>query len=475
MRRVRPTVRLRLTAWYAGLFFAFGAVLLVVSYAVVRHNFDQAASDRHVELESTLKAPKAPTRRIRVRIAPGLPEESAPQIAGLSAGERRAYGRARAALTAADARANAEAERRVLLEFLGALLALTLASIGAGWLIAGRALRPISRITATAQRISGRNLSERISLDGPRDELRELADTFDTMLCRLDAAFEAQKRFVANASHELRTPLAIVRTEIDVTLGDPDVDRADLREMAEVVRGRERAHGAAHRLAAGAGDERRGRDRAAPGRPGADHRRARWSACAALRPGLTVDAVLDPAPVTGDAVLLERVAANLVENAARYNEPGGWVRVRTRLTAADPPRAELVVANSGPHIPAGSVDELFEPFRRLDGSRSRRTGGYGLGLAVVRAVAEAHGGETQRRGAARRRPRGAPGAARRPARGAARRAAGAAERPPRPALSARGRARRAAGALETPASRVARRRAFPARCKRSCKAAPSRC
>jgi signal transduction histidine kinase len=393
MTRVRPSVRLRLTAWYAGLFFAFGAVLLVVSYAVVRHNFDQAVNDRHVELESTLKAPKASARRIRVRIAPGLPEETAPQIARLSAGERAVYGKARAAIARADASANADAERRVLLEFLGALMALTLASIGAGWLIAGRALRPISRITATAQRISGRNLSERISLDGPRDELRELADTFDTMLCRLDAAFEAQKRFVANASHELRTPLAIVRTEIDVTLGDPDVDRADLREMAAVVRdANERMELLIDSLLAlatsGAGAiERRPADLALITQGALERLRGAPA-------GLTIDAVLDAAPVTGDAVLLERVAANLVENAARYNEPGGWVRVRTRVTAASPPRAELVVANSGPHIPEGAVEELFEPFRRLDGSRSRRTGGYGLGLAVVRAVADAHGGET---------------------------------------------------------------------------------
>jgi signal transduction histidine kinase len=211
------------------------------------------------------------------------------------------------------------------------------------------------------------------------------------MLCRLDAAFEAQKRFVANASHELRTPLAIVRTEIDVTLGDPRADRLDLREMAGVVReANERMELLIDSLLAlatsGAGAiERRPTDLAMITEGALERLRGAPA-------GLTVDAVLDPAPVTGDAVLLERVAANLVENAARYNEPGGWVRVRTRVTDAS--RAELVVANSGPHIPPGAVEELFEPFRRLDGSRSRLTGGYGLGLAVVRAVAEAHGGET---------------------------------------------------------------------------------
>jgi hypothetical protein len=213
------------------------------------------------------------------------------------------------------------------------------------------------------------------------------------MLGRLDAAFEAQKRFVANASHELRTPLAIVRTEIDVTLGDADVDRVELREMAGVVReANERMELLIDSLLAlatsGAGAiERRHTDLAMITEGALERLRGAPS-------GLTVDAVLDAAPVTGDAVLLERVAANLIENAARYNDPGGWVRVRTRLSDSNPVRAELVVANSGPHIPPAAVEALFEPFRRLDGSRSRRTGGYGLGLAVVRAVAEAHGGET---------------------------------------------------------------------------------
>ena len=171
-----------------------------------------------------------------------------------------------------------------------------------GWLIAGRALRPISRITETAKRISGRNLSERISLDGPRDA-SALADTFDTMLCRLDSAFEAQKRFVANASHELRTPLAIVRTEIDVTLGDPSADRVDLREMAGVVRdANERMELLIDSLLAlatsGAGAiERRPTDLAMITEGALERLRGAPA-------GLTVDAVLHPAPVTGDAVLL---------------------------------------------------------------------------------------------------------------------------------------------------------------------------
>ena len=154
----------------------------------------------------------------------------------LSADERQAYRQARNAYAAQVHAANDRALSKVLLAFGGALLLVTLASVAAGWIVAGRALRPISRITSTARSISERTLDARIALDGPRDELRELADTFDSMLERLEAAFDSQRRFVANASHELRTPLAIVRTELDVTLDDPDADRDELRSMALVVR-----------------------------------------------------------------------------------------------------------------------------------------------------------------------------------------------------------------------------------------------
>ena len=163
---------------------------------------------------------------------PGIPPENTSPVRTLSADERDAYRQARNAYAAQVHAANDRALSKVLLAFGGALLLVTLASVAAGWIVAGRALRPISRITSTARSISERTLDARIALDGPRDELRELADTFDSMLERLEAAFESQRRFVANASHELRTPLAIVRTELDVTLDDPDADRDELRAMA---------------------------------------------------------------------------------------------------------------------------------------------------------------------------------------------------------------------------------------------------
>ena len=249
----------------------------------------------------------------------------------LSADERDAYRQARNAYAAQVHAANDRALSHVLLAFGGALLLVTLASVAAGWMVAGRALRPISRITSTARSISDRTLDARIALDGPRDELRELADTFDSMLERLEAAFESQRRFVANASHELRTPLAIVRTELDVTLDDPDADRDELRAMAFVVRdANERMERLIASLLALASSEA-GIVQARARRPrrdrGARRSTARRPSPPAARCSSTPRSA--PAPVLGDPVLLERLAENLIENAVRYNAAVGWVRVRT--------------------------------------------------------------------------------------------------------------------------------------------------
>jgi signal transduction histidine kinase len=391
MHLPRPSIRLRLTAWYATIFMAMGIVLLAVSYAVVRHEFRNEAGKVHVALEEfTPTTTGSQPRTLRVRIQPGIPGETAPTVRRLTAAERAAYREARATYAVQAREANDRALRHVLLAFGGALLLVTFASVAAGWMVAGRALRPISRITATARSISDRTLDARIALEGPRDELRELADTFDSMLGRLEAAFESQRRFVANASHELRTPLAIVRTELDVTLDDPEASSEELRTMALVVRdANERMERLIAALLALASSE-----------AGLGHIRAADLADAvapalerepAFAPGgaLQLEATLDPAPVLGDPVLLERMAANLVENAARYNAVVGWVRVRTGVQRGE---AFLHVSNPGVRIDPGEVEGLLEPFRRLESSRSRVTGGYGLGLAVVRAVAAAHGG-----------------------------------------------------------------------------------
>jgi signal transduction histidine kinase len=396
--RLRPSIRLRLTASYAGIFLALGVVLLAVSYAVVRHEFGSGKQRVHVRVdESTTLRPQGEPRRLIVRIAPGIPGETAAQVRRLSAAERAAYRRAvqsyRAAATAADDRSL----RRVLVLFAGLLAVVTLTSVAAGWVLAGRALRPISRITATARGMSERTLHERIALDGPRDELRELADTFDTMLSRLEGAFDSQRRFVANASHELRTPLAIVRTELDVTLSDPGAGERELRAMANVVRETndrmERLIASLLALARGEGgiEHPRPADLAPAARAALQRAAAGGPYGPAFAPEgpLRLDAVLRGAPVLGDPMLLERLAENLVENAVRYNAAVGWVRVRTDVEGA---AAVLVVENPGPAVPPHEAPLLVEPFRRLEASRARATGGYGLGLAVVRAVAGAHGG-----------------------------------------------------------------------------------
>jgi signal transduction histidine kinase len=261
------------------------------------------------------------------------------------------------------------------------------------WWLVGRVLGPLHAVTATARRLSAESLDTRLGLRDARGEVAELAAGFDAMLDRLQAAFEAQRRFVANASHELRTPLSVLRTEVDVTLADPDVDVAELRRMGEVVREATRR---ADELIAGllllarseapsaVDSAARPVDLADVVVPALAATRAE-----AARRGLRVRECRSPAPTTGDPVLLERVAGNLVENAVRHNVTGGWVEVRTGVCDG---AAELRVASGGPEIAADRVEELFEPFRRGPVDRTAGTPGSGLGLSIVRAVVHAHGG-----------------------------------------------------------------------------------
>jgi signal transduction histidine kinase len=264
--------------------------------------------------------------------------------------------------------------------------------IGA-YLVAGRALRPLHAVTGAAQRLSGETLDQRICYDGADDEVAELAATFDAMLDRIGTAFESQKRFVANASHELRTPLTVMRTEIDVTLADPDADVADLRRMGTVVRDASiRANALVDSLLLLARTEAQAGRRLARKVP-ADLSTGVSAALSSVRQeasrlSLDVTTELAPAIVVGDPGLIERLAGNLIENAVRYNHLGGrlWAR-----TWADDTQAWLVVGNTGFEVEAADVPGLFEPFRR--GGRER-TGarGSGLGLSIVRAVCDAHGG-----------------------------------------------------------------------------------
>ena len=270
-------------------------------------------------------------------------------------------------------------------------LALTLSmAVLLSWLAAGRALAPLRSITSTARRLTHENLRDRIALDGPRDELRDLADTIDAMLDRLSTAFDAQKRFVSNASHELRTPLTRERALVDVTLADPHASVASLRAMAERVRvavdEQERLIDGLLTLARG----ERGIDRF-------ENVDLSDVAVRAIDPSLhaghpaeiRVTHDLSSAQVRGDPELLERMAFNLVDNALMHNVQGGWVDVRTSAAAGS---ATLQVANGGPVIPEAVIPALFEPFRRHGTDRTGARRGNGLGLSIVSAIAAAHGG-----------------------------------------------------------------------------------
>jgi signal transduction histidine kinase len=266
-----------------------------------------------------------------------------------------------------------------------------------GWFAAGRALRPLRRITAAAQRISATNLHERLAVEEPDDDLRELADTIDDLFGRLDASFDAQRQFVANASHELRTPLARSRTMLEVVLRDPGADaetlRATCRRVLVAGEEQERLLEALLTLARG----QRGLDRRDPLDLAAitrDVLKARGTEIAAS--GLQMAVTLEPALLAGDRALTERGVANLIDNALRHNVPDGTVRVTVATVDG---KAMLTVANTGPVIPPGETHRLLAPFQR-GAARPQRTrpqaiaasdGGLGLGLPIVQAIATAHG------------------------------------------------------------------------------------
>ena len=284
-----------------------------------------------------------------------------------------------------------EALSRVLKQGLLALLLLGSLGVLVSYYLAGRVLRPLQSITSAAQRLSVERLDARIALAGPQDELKQLADTFDEMLGRLEAAFEAQRRFVADASHELRTPLAVMRTEVDVALADPDAGVADMRAAAEVVRDATmRADRLVDSLLLLAQSERAigpaVRERVELPEVAAQALSAVAAEVQERR--LEVATSYGPAGVLGDRGLLERLAGNLVENAVRHNVPDGWVRVDTGTVQG---RSRLEVSNSGGLLAPDQVAGLFEPFRRYGTARTARRGA-GLGLAIVRAVTELHGG-----------------------------------------------------------------------------------
>jgi signal transduction histidine kinase len=343
LRRPRLTLQARLAVLYAGLFLVSGVALLAVLGVLVGNNVLYGHSSQ---------------------AAPGT-------SARVAASAVHASGRQFNIVPA------------VVLAVMAVL------SLALGWLIAGRLLRPLRIITATARDISARNLDQRLGLDGPRDEIRELGDTLDGLLGRLEASFRAQRHFIANASHELRTPLTAERTLLQVALADPGATAPALRSTCQqlLVLGeqQERLIEALLTLAT----SERGIERWEPfdlaamaGQVILGRRQE------AERRDIRISATLSAAPATGDPSLVESLVANLVDNAIRHNRDGGRVEISTAITDG---LAVVSVSNTGSPVPSGEVDRLFQPFQRLGTERVRPAGGHGLGLAIVRAIAGVHG------------------------------------------------------------------------------------
>ena len=370
----RPTIRVRLTLLYAGAFFLAGAALVALMYFFLGQALDRQLT-------------------ARLGIAQHLPQQAATQPGSQEATHALQE----------DLRAQFQQDRddtldAMLVASLVALGAVGVAAAGFGWLLAGRALGPLQQITATARRVAEGSLQERIALDGPHDEVKDLADTFDAMLERLDRAFDSQRRFVANASHELRTPLTLNRTLIEVALDNPNAP-GSLRQLGGTLLAVNQRH---ERLIDGlltlASSQQRIDDPTPVDLADIARHLTTESRGAADAAHVGIRTHLRPAPVAGDPVLLERLAQNLLDNAIRYNLPEhGEISVTTGTLDGI---AHLTVDNTGPPVPPYELPGLFEPFRRLptterlaDATMTSASRGAGLGLSIVRSVAHAHGGD----------------------------------------------------------------------------------
>jgi signal transduction histidine kinase len=376
------TIRVRLTVLYGSLFFLAGAVLLGVTYVLVAQRVDQQ-----------LASDSALTPIVAQRPGGAPPPSAAASRAGA---DPQAVDRSLELLRTQQERLRDRALNSMLTQGGIALAMVGAVAVGFGWLLAGRALRPLHRITEAAQRIggadgAGRGLHERIALDGPRDEVKNLADTFDGMLERLDRSFEGQRRFVASASHEMRTPLAINRALIEVAITRPATS-ADAQELGgallEVNARHERL---VDNLLTLADSENEVVQRHPVDLGEIAGSVLATAAGAAKLAGVEIrEPRLDPAPTTGDAILIERLAHNLVDNAVRHNLPAdGWVSLRTWSAGG---QVMLAVSNTGPAIQRYEVETLFQPFRRGNGLRGSADRGFGLGLSIVRAIAGSHRG-----------------------------------------------------------------------------------
>ena len=393
----RPTLRLRLTLLYGGLFLAAGTVLLVITYELVAHSPSSTTSGSFVvarnNVTSSLPPPfLGPPRQLDTQVAAGGPVSLRAYAGKVKETFRKLTATQQAQLDKLAGRAKfilhqqQSSQLDALVTRSGiALGIMAIISIGLGWLIAGRALRPVRTMSARARGISERNLHERLALEGPDDELKELGDTFDDLLARLQSAFESQRQFVANASHELRTPITLERALVEVALADSGATteslRATCRRVLASSEHQERMIDALLTLA-----------RSQRGLESRHELRLDELAAEALRSirsdGVRVESELEPAPTLGDAALVERLVGNLLDNALRYNfARGGWVRVRTGMRDGIP---FLRVANSGQVVTDDQATALTQPFRRLNGNRVDGHGA-GLGLSIVAAIAAAHG------------------------------------------------------------------------------------
>lgn len=361
LRRPRRTARLRLTLLYGAVCLVFGAILLAVT-SLLTWGTVIPASTITAAPQPAAAASQSPAGPSAQQENQGQPQDGAEQIT---------------------------VDRQLLLLRAGiALVIVSAAAVGAGWLLAGRVLRPLSTITAAARRISASSLHERLALTGPDDELKELGDTLDHLLARLEASFDAQRRFAANASHELRTPLTRERALLEVTRADPastsDTWQAVSTDLLAFNAEQERLIEALLTLAS----SEAGLTQCEP----LDLAAITTAALAVPRPGIAllglhVHASVQPAILDGDPLLVQQLVTNLIDNAVRHNVPGGDVQVATGTSAG---QAVLSLANSGPVIPAAAVTRLFQPFQRLGPRPARRDGGHGLGLSIVRAIAAAH-------------------------------------------------------------------------------------
>jgi signal transduction histidine kinase len=367
LRASRRTARLRLTLLYTGMFLGLGTALVIGVFLL-----SSSGGAFSVHAVAVSASPTATTIRPVPADGSGLivPQPSNGRV------ERVVMGRS--------------PDLAGLLATTWALLVVTaFVSALLGWFAAGRVLRPLRQMTETARTISAGNLSRRLALTGPDDEFRRLGDTLDDLLVRLEASFDAQRRFVANASHELRTPLTVERTLLQVALADPNATAATLRAAGEELLACGREHERLlESLLTLASSER-----------GINHRETvdlgRMVGHVLLTPrpdiqrdGLELDTTLEPAVVSGDPALIERLMANLIDNAVRYNRPEGRIEVRTAVVDGHP---VIEVTNTGPTVRYEEIERMFEPFQRLGGGRAARADGHhGLGLSIVRAIAVAH-------------------------------------------------------------------------------------